>query len=308
MRTLRSAFTLVELLVVIAIIGVLVALLLPAVQAAREAARRMQCQSNLKQIGIGLHTYADTNKSLPTGQQAPVSHANWRVLIFPYLERENIYHKLNLKDVYNSPLLNKQVLPEWSCPSLSASETQPSAWVTWWANNHHQVPAYQGIMGAYPDPNGNTANIYTSNYGGWWSNNGMLLSNDATRFAHCTDGTSNVIIVAEQSGKVGVNDYRNGYYTPWGGVTLTQRIGMQGAGADCWGLGLTCNAYAINSRTAATGANTSYVGNSILNSQHPNGINVLMSDGAVRFVQNQTDFTSFQRLCVRADGFEVSAP
>src|SRR5215212_10372863 len=90
----RPAFTLVELLVVIAIIGVLVALLLPAVQAAREAARRMQCQSNLKQIGVGLHTYSDIYKSLPTGQQAPVSHANWRVLLFPYLERESLFQKL----------------------------------------------------------------------------------------------------------------------------------------------------------------------------------------------------------------------
>jgi prepilin-type N-terminal cleavage/methylation domain-containing protein/prepilin-type processing-associated H-X9-DG protein len=308
MRTLRSGFTLVELLVVIAIIGILVALLLPAVQAAREAARRMQCQSNLKQIGVGLHAYADAYKSLPTGQQAPVSHANWRVLLFPYLERESIYTKLNLKDVYNSPLLAKQVLPEWACPSLSGNETQPAAWVTWWTNNNHQVPAYQGIMGAYPDPNGSTGNIYSSNYGGWWSNNGMLLSNTATRFAYCTDGTSNVIIVAEQSGKVGANDYRNGYYTPWGGVTITLPIGQQAAGSDCWGVGLTCNAYAINARTAASGANTSYVGNSILNSQHPGGINVLMTDGAVRFAPNQIDFSTFQRLCVRADGFDAKAP
>ncbi len=105
-------------------------------------------------------------------------------------------------------------------------------------------------MGAYPDPNGNTGAIYNSNYGGWWSNNGMLIPNANTTFASCSDGSSNVIIVGEQAAKVGQNDVRNGYYTPWGGVTFGQPIGQQPAGSDCWGLGLTCVAYAINSKTA----------------------------------------------------------
>lgn len=305
----RSAFTLVELLVVIAIIGILVALLLPAVQAAREAGRRMQCQSNMKQVGIALHTYHDTYKRFPTGQQASIQRANWRVHLFPYMEREPFYQKLNLNDVYNSPLLVKTVFPEWQCPSSQAPETQPQSWVTWWANNNHQVPAYIGIMGAYPDPSGVTTSIYNSNYGGWWSNNGMLLANEASRFSDCADGTSNVIIVGEQSGLVGKLDYRNGYYTPWGGVTFGQPIGKQAAGADCWGVGLTCVAYRINSRTASSaGSDTSYKGNTILNSAHPAGINVLLNDGAVRFTGDAFAFNIFQRLCVRSDGLDATAP
>src|SRR5438045_1403178 len=86
----RRAFTLVELLVVIAIIGVLVALLLPAVQAAREAARRMRCQNNLKQIGIASHNFHDTIGELPRAY-SPVTGLSWHVNILPYIEQQNLY-------------------------------------------------------------------------------------------------------------------------------------------------------------------------------------------------------------------------
>ncbi|NBO91848.1 MAG: DUF1559 domain-containing protein [Planctomycetia bacterium] len=304
----RHGFTLIELLVVIAIIAILIGLLLPAVQKVREAAARMQCQNNMKQIGLALHSYHDTMQRFPTGHRASVSSANWRVELFPYLEQANLYQRLNLNDVYNSPDLKGLVLKVYRCPSSSVSETQNPAWVTWWTNNNHQVPSYQGIMGAYPDPAGNTAAIYNSYYGGWWSNNGMLLMSQSTRFSDCTDGTSNTIIVAEQSGRVGTQDYRNGYFTPWGGCTVSQPIGSLPAGQDMWGMGLSCVAYANNSRTAAAGANTSYVGNSILNSFHTGGIIVLMADGSNRFVPDSVDFPTFQRLCTRADGLIANLP
>ena len=103
----RKGFTLVELLVVIAIIGILVALLLPAVQAAREAARRMSCQNNLKQLGIALHNYHDTNKKFPAGMQfyGPGNNsadrgknyrANWIIAILPYFEQQPLYDTLNV--------------------------------------------------------------------------------------------------------------------------------------------------------------------------------------------------------------------
>ncbi len=305
---IRSGFTLVELLVVIAIIGILVALLLPAVQAAREAGRRMSCQNNFKQIGLSLQNHHDTLKKLPFGQSGGVGGANWRIRVLPYMEQQTVYDNINLADVYNSVALNNLVLPVWKCASLAVSETQPTEWVTWWANNNHQVPSYIGIMGAYPDPNGNAANIYPSNYGGQWSKNGMLLANEGVSLAACTDGTSNVIVVGEQSARVGTQDLRSGYYTPWGSVGITLPIGQQPAGSDCWGVSLTCVAYAINSKTAGAGADISYGGNTILNSQHPGGINVVMTDGSVQYIANSIDFTLFQRLCVKGDGFVASVP
>src|SRR5688572_30214591 len=92
----RSGFTLIELLVVIAIIGVLIALLLPAVQAAREAARRAQCTNNLKQIGIGLHNYHDANDALPWGQ-GPLGWNDWSSLslMLPYVEQRAMFSALN---------------------------------------------------------------------------------------------------------------------------------------------------------------------------------------------------------------------
>jgi prepilin-type N-terminal cleavage/methylation domain-containing protein len=98
----RSAFTLIELLVVIAVIAVLIALLLPAVQKVREAANRSQCQNNMKQIGLGLHNYHDSQKQMPIGAQWPSgmfsgSRASWFPYLLPYIEQDNLYKSINFQ-------------------------------------------------------------------------------------------------------------------------------------------------------------------------------------------------------------------
>jgi prepilin-type processing-associated H-X9-DG protein len=308
--------------VVIAVIGILIALLLPAVQKVREAANRTQCTNSLKQIGVALHNHHSAKSAFPIGQKNTTATANWRVELFPYLELDNVYKQVSLSDTYDSTVFTNLILSVWKCPSSSLPDTQPASWVTWWINNHQQVPAYQGIMGA---TNSSGVTPYPTTYGSYWSDNGMLVPNQAIRIADCTDGTSNTFIVGEQSGLVGTSDLRNGYFTPWGGVVIegpapayvdesTQPLSLllttfpSGSVFTIWGLGLTCNRYAINSSSASAGADTSYNGNTILNSFHPGGINMLLTDGSVRFVSNNTNFTNFQNMCIRNDGQVVTDP
>lgn len=117
-RASKSAFTLVELLVVIAIIGILVALLLPAIQAAREAARRSQCQNNLKQIGLAIHMFHDRKQALPPSR-LPCHHRTWASLIWPYIEQGNASDQWDQqRSYYYQPLENLQIqVASYLCPS-----------------------------------------------------------------------------------------------------------------------------------------------------------------------------------------------
>ena len=132
----RSGFTLVELLVVIAIIGILIALLLPAVQAAREAARRSQCQNNLKQLGLGLHNYHDVKGHFPIGADS-VSQLSWRVYLLPYIEQDALFEKFDLgpgnwngganKEGPNKLVHATNRIASFNCPSVPCNRVSKTS-------------------------------------------------------------------------------------------------------------------------------------------------------------------------------------
>lgn len=183
----RQGFTLVELLVVIAIIGVLVALLLPAVQQAREAARRMSCSNNLKQIGLALHNYENTHLKFPPGE-CSANGAATHAFILPFLEQANIQKLIDFRYSLNSSSENRdaivQQIDAFQCPS----DIQPAG---------NTISTGSTVYGAtsYVQNLGSKGTLVTSE-----TNPGLkgpFGRNSATRFADMTDGTTNTAIFAE---------------------------------------------------------------------------------------------------------------
>ncbi|PQO44156.1 DUF1559 domain-containing protein [Blastopirellula marina] len=311
----RKAFTLVELLVVIAIIGVLIALLLPAVQQAREAARRMQCTNNLKQIGLAFHNYHDTYQSFPCGARGMddwslKNGSNWRTSILPGLEQNNVFDQLNFSGSFagnsyaGNEVLIKLKIDAYLCPS-SALEVFDTAV----GNNdlggmcHH----YVGLQGAAPTVPGNVGGYQDCNHG-WSCNNGLLSPNEYRGFRSCIDGTSNTVLISEQSGLTNKLNRTANYYGGWHGARNYGYVGSTNPGcSDLWQSGTTCLRFAINSDIIQVGAtDTTYRNNTILNSFHPGGVNMLFTDGSVHFIPETIDFDMLKRLVVRADGLVVN--
>jgi type II secretory pathway pseudopilin PulG len=219
------------LLVVIAIIGVLVALLLPAVQAAREAARRSQCSNNLKQIGLALQNYHDTFGTFPFGARSrsagsAASSGTWGpsfwVGMLPFVEQKNLADQMEQRGVanadYNSTTKGTAVgevaagvqIPWMLCPSSPLPDTETVSGTTW----RTTAPSYVGISGAWVTttsaPNGNStgatgeiafneSRVATGKYSGAVSGGGMLVPNEVFSMAAALDGTSNTMCVSEIS-------------------------------------------------------------------------------------------------------------
>lgn len=307
-RSLRRAFTLVELLVVISIIGVLVGLLLPAVQAAREAARRMQCSNNLKQIGLSLHNYHDANKKFPQGFTRFHSWG-WAVRTFPYIEQSNLFNQLSSDSGNWSPINNavnpvllaslQTKLPGFRCPS----DTGPDL------NDKRTLGGRQVSMSNYIGVNGS---LLFQHLGIWYDaestpgnpatyvgGNGVLFMDSKITFGDITDGTSNTLLVGER-------DYRhNGAL--WAGTTNTNggyanrhfnlsTAGFTDRGRDHKINGLDANAFS---------------------SRHTGGAQFVFCDGSVHFLSQSisvwdgnatTPWGVFDRLGARNDGLIVEHP
>jgi prepilin-type N-terminal cleavage/methylation domain-containing protein len=285
----KSGFTLVELLVVIAIIGILVALLLPAVQAAREAARRMSCGNNLKQLGLALHNYHDVYKSFPMGHQFVGnfdgnpndndggSGFSWGYSILPFLEQQPLFNKFDDKlwiAVAPNLALCQTVIPGFSCPSdvkpLRANDGAIALSAT---------SSYQGCGSSYNGWTGNnpTAAANTLRWNGFFerSNRPPYAMRDLL------DGTSNSVAVAESR------------YRMTGNLTNRSRI-FGASDATAGGTTGATNALMVNGEwqmnwTAAEGnpQPTRTAG-----SLHPGGVQFALGDGSVRFISETIQHTA----------------
>lgn len=324
----KRGFTLIELLVVIAIIAILIALLLPAVQQAREAARRSTCKNHLKQLGLALHNYHDTFLRFPIGEQSPVWRSNWRAPILPYLDQAPAYNQLNFANGSSSSgfgsagssgygygtgagsneILKTLRVPVYNCPSSPHSNAANGTANVLNNNDLGQTMDYVGIAGATPDPAGqtNVCSPASAGYGlGTYCNNGLLAVNDSFRMRDITDGTSNTIIVGEQSGQVNNLDSRSNYYGGWSGFTRSEKAPSIATAVNAWGSGTTTVMYSPNSfwnTSAGDEAYRTYGANTVLGSYHTGGTHVLLTDGAVRFISDNLDFSTLANLCSKSDG------
>lgn len=305
-RRLATAFTLVELLVVIAIIGILVALLLPAIQAARESARRSQCSNNLKQLGVALHNYQDTHRYLPPGTQtssiknyatagwcgnspdAKDSRASWTVLILPFMERTAQHQMFDF---------GKQFTSTSNEVGFAANDTQ-----FYTANSSYQCPSdinskfdnanicYFGVQGGGATPN-------CSNQGGLrvFYINGVLFHNSQTNLRDVLDGTSSVFLVGESKYGLTKGGRPDGVVCSW----------ASGAKLNSFGSPLVCAAalLQINSYPYHGGmTDTLNYDSRLFGSFHLGGCQFTLCDASVRFISETIDINIYRQLAVRDDG------
>lgn len=317
-RAPRRGFTLVELLVVIAIIGILVALLLPAIQAARESARRSQCMNNLRNIALALHSYHSSNKSfppatsllpqdeLPEGTQNNATgngtalRPNWVILILPFLEEQALFDSFVLETASGAPVYLKDDLNLkarstrlgiMECPSDEGHETfyglTPAGFD--WARGNYAINSMQGFAPRYKTD---------------WrrpSWRGISGVNKGLKMSQVTDGTSHTLLLGEIRVGLAASDPRGTWALGWCGssVLCRQATNLTGGPNTCqtgvddiFGAGkiqsdvgiarleLECmTVFASSSSSAQTATRSRHVG----------GVNAAMTDGSTRFISDYID-------------------
>ncbi len=294
-RCRRSAFTLVELLVVIAIIGVLVALLLPAVQAAREASRRTKCQNHMRQLGLGVHNFSDVNGVLIPAR-INYQYLGWTVMLLPYIEQNNLYTQFDMKKtVLVQPAAAMQTtVPIYQCPSRHRPGQQSKQFnLTGTAQN--------GSLGDYATVDGTSGDDPPYRR---VSAVGMLVNaigdintwKSQTRYATITDGLSNTIMMGEKH------------------VRLPD-LATEDPGGD----GPMLGSYAYSNMRVAGGRNFGKTPNwplargpnddvggqfqVVFGSWHSGGsVNFVWGDGSVRPLSPNADCVTLAMLATRDDG------
>lgn len=298
----RAGFTLVELLVVIAIIGILVALLLPAIQSARESARRMSCQNNLKQLSLAILNYHDVHKRFPpsgrlltqaTGQISLGMHFE----ILPYIEEGNIKNAVgkstNMAELEaNSAALRQSQVPAFYCPSVDRGEYN-------YTSGDWGVSTYYGITGAGRP--GFVRTLESSHCGSLYTD-GLLYPDGDVNMKKVTDGTSHTLMLAER-----VYELRSFFSGAWweGGTAQNpSKICTYSARNLRWPIGTPEElGYYVRDSLAPPGRPKTILFNDLfLGSHHPTQVQVAYGDGHVSGLNKDTDLTLLKDWATRNGG------
>lgn len=308
-RSHDGGFTIIELLVVIAIIGVVAGLLLPAVQGARESARRSSCTNQLKQLGLALHNFASAHKQFPAGSQSADkkssysvgtwcqsgnwqnARASWTVMVLPFLEQT---------EMYNSASLDSQFTTSSNLPGLNGNHTlflrpNPSFWCASDVNakSTSNRTNYFGVQGGGPTPvcdtQGNTRVFYRD---------GVLIHNTQVGFHEITDGISKVFMLGETKYCLTPTGRSDGIHTGWASGSMTETYGSP----------FVCAAAKeqINSISGSGGSqDTLSIMTRLFGSFHPGGCSFAFADGSVAFISDAISLTTYHQLANRSDGLPV---
>jgi prepilin-type N-terminal cleavage/methylation domain-containing protein len=322
-RKQRSAtgFTLIELLVVIAIIAILIGLLLPAVQKVREAASRMKCSNNLKQLGLGLHGYHDAYQKLPPGRKWDNYNSyTWSLYTLPFIEQAAKYggftgipDNMNASDqtwIPDQQFAVNATVPIWLCPSDNTNPLDEAGSV--WARARGNYAACVGagsmygqqLLGATPFGPG----IFAVNAGA-----SLPVNRRQTKLTDISDGTSNTIMLSERLGTT---------LSGWGGNPGDITLGNMGAGLFCTlnppnstvadllrgngdGDPAVCpSQHGDANYTPGCTWSGSTQANAYASafSKHTGGVNIGLADGSIRFVSNSVDIATWRGLGTSANG------
>jgi prepilin-type N-terminal cleavage/methylation domain-containing protein len=290
----RRGFTLVELLVVIAIIGILVGLLLPAVQAAREAARRMQCSNNVRQLGIAVHNYESAYGRIPSGWVA--SNVNgepgwgWGAALLPFIEGSNLHQQIDDRFPIDDPMheqVRMTVVPTFLCPS----DTGENVFEIAEGDGHHHDHDHYGTW-RLDDEGEILFRVSKSNYVGMfgtfeledapYNGDGMFYGNSRIKFRDITDGLSNTLMIGERSSRLG--------------GSLWQGNIAAAAEPHARILGVVDH-----------GPNDPHGHFEDFSSYHTGGVNFMRADSSVSFMSENIDLRVYQAMGTRNGGEVISA-